>query len=145
DSTLEEIPEEKSKEYQDPNPKNLPVVDSGEEESMITRRRLLGGAAGLGLLGAGGVIGYILGEDEKSTAPEEKLSMGERYDLSEVEKCAAEYQMEQVNLYLDEEGLESEDIKVEMTTDGRLEVYRENGSKPLYTTDDVAGWTCELE
>lgn len=138
------------------NPKAFP------QDENLSRRAVLGmgkEAAGLLLLGAaadGASDGEFDGNLKGNGAPGngggengQAFGYGTMYDLSEVEACAADYQMSQAQQFMNEENLSEDDVKVSLSTDGRLEVYGQNDQgeykKELFVTDSVSTWTCELE
>ena len=138
----------------DGNPKAFP------QDEEFTRRAVLGmskEALGVGILAAvadgasdGELDGNLRGETPFSgDQSEETFSYDTMYDLSEVEACAADYQMSQAEQFMNEENLSEEDVRVSLSADGSLEVYGEdsNGeySERLFVTDSVSTWICELE
>lgn len=123
------------------------------QDEDLSRRAFLGmgkEAAAVGILGG---LGYGVSQiDERPTnngSEEDVFSMGDKYDLSEVEACAADYQMSQAQQFMNEEDISEDDVKVSLSTDGSLEVYGENEegdyTERLFVTDSVSTWTCELE
>lgn len=141
-------------EDKDGNAKALP------QDEEFTRRAVLGmskeaiGVAFLGAVADGASDGEIDGNlrggapaDEGQNAP--TFDYGTKYDLSEVEACAADYQMSQAQQFMNEKGLSEDEVKVSLSTDGSVEVYGENDegeyTEQLFVTDSVSTWTCELE
>ena len=141
-------------EDEDGNPKVFP------QDEDLSRRAFLGmgkealGVAFLGAVADGASDGEFDG-NLRGGAPtnggqnEQKFSYETMYDLSEVEACAADYQMSQAQQFMNKENLSEDDVKVSLSTDGSLEVYGEDEdgeyTEQLFVTDSVSTWTCELE
>ncbi|WEL23923.1 hypothetical protein [Candidatus Nanohalovita haloferacivicina] len=133
------------------------------QDEEFSRRAFIGMGKEALAVGALGALGYAASEEwEEHTSgngggggqqPPQNgrvtLSVGETYNLSEVEPCAADYQMEQTRNFLNDRGLSEDDVRVELTNNGEIEVLGETGNgnydETLYITDSVAQWTCDLE
>lgn len=139
-------------EDEDGNPKAFP------QDEDLSRRAVLGmgkealGIAFLGAVADGASDGELDGNLRGSgNSGQNKQTFGYEtmYDLSEIEACAADYQMSQAQQFMNEEGLSDDEVKVSLSTDGSLEVYGENEegeyTEQLFVTDSVSTWTCNLE
>ena len=131
------------------------------QDEDLSRRAVLGmgkEATGLVFLGAvadgasdGELDGDLRGGGTGGNGGQNEQAFGyeTRYDLSEVEACAADYQMSQAQQFMEEEGLSGEDVQVSLSADGSLELYGESSdgeyTEQLFVTDSVSTWTCDLE
>ena len=130
------------------------------QDEDLSRRAVLGmgkEALGIVFLGAvadgasdGEIDGNLRGDAPTSGGQERQVfGYDTTYNLSEVEVCAADYQMSQAQQFMEEEGLSGEDVRVSLSADGSLEVYGENRdgeyTEQLFVTDSVSSWTCNLK